>query len=1197
MAARPDVSVCIPTYNHEKYIHECITSVLNQDYKDLEVVITDDFSTDGTVNAILPFVSEAVRLLRHDKNYGPSVAANNSIGNSRGDFICYFNSDDAFLPSKVSKQRKVLEENPEIGAVFSFVEYMDDESRTIPGPSLKGNRSKELWLRLFFYEGNFLSAPTVMIRRSILDKIGLFDHRLVQVQDFDLWIRLCLEAEIHVIEEPLIRYRIRSEMKNLGSNTPEKRGRILWEMSKAMDRLCLVKDNAELIRIFPEARTGVENGLPLTMTLALLALGGQRWTRAFGIELLYHAIHRLEDVQLLARVGLGMSDFFRMAAEADVFGGRAEAEIEARHDYLFEEHEKLQASFADQNDYVSTLQHHATEMRARHDYLFEEYEKLQASFAEQNDYVSTLQHHATEMRAEIERARHESAQVAQRLAAIETSSIWRATRPLRRAGQRFPRLARTMRRGAKLAWWSVTLQLPRRYRLWRNRQGPHPAQDVVADLRLLLAAVMQPVEGLALASAESPVLDAALNAQGAGTSPAQPAGIRVPFSPEPVVTVIISTYGQIGFTIACLRSIAEHAPRNPTEVIVVDDAYPDIDALSALRDVSGIQLVRNPANLGFLRSCNQAAKAAKGRYLYVLNNDTEIQPNSIDALVDLLDVRPDVGMAGSKLLSPDGRLQEAGGILWTDASGWNFGRGDDPSRPEYNYVREVDYCSGASIMVRRSVFEELGGFDETFVPAYYEDADLAFRIRSLGMKVLYEPRSVVVHHEGISHGTDLTVGVKAHQVANQGRMAERWAATLARENYETSRHILRARDRARTRKVILLIDHDTPQPDRDAGSRSVIGIMDSLLDAGWVVKLWPHNRLHHPVYTTAMERKGVEVIDQRWPGDIDTWLRENGCELDHLLVIRPDVAADVLPHIMRYVDAILSLYGVDLHFARMLRQAQVDGSADLLEEALSVKRLEQRLWRQFDVVFYPSEEEAIAVRELSPSSAVRSIVPFCYDRFPERTAPPSGHTILFVACFGHAPNVDAAVFLIRDIIPLLEEQVGQVLVVLAGSNPTEAVRALASPRVTVTGYVTDEELSALYDQQRVSVVPLRFGAGVKGKVVESLARGLPLVTTSIGAQGIPGIERLVPVHDDVPGIVGALKLLLTDDDAWLTRSAAQMAFAQRLFSRSAMQASVLAALEAGEEAARQAAAAPTDQVEWWQQETPHTSAGVSLRCR
>ncbi len=125
-------------------------------------------------------------------------------------------------------------------------------------------------------------------------------------------------------------------MANLGSNTPEKRGRILWEMSKSMGRFRLIKDNSELIRIFPEARIGVENGLPLTMNLALLALGSQRWTRAFGIDLLYHAIERVEDVQLLERVGLGMPDFFRMAAEADVFGGLAEANLQARHEYIME---------------------------------------------------------------------------------------------------------------------------------------------------------------------------------------------------------------------------------------------------------------------------------------------------------------------------------------------------------------------------------------------------------------------------------------------------------------------------------------------------------------------------------------------------------------------------------------------------------------------------------------------------------------------------------------------------------------------------------------------------------------------------------------------------------------------------------------------------------------------------------------------
>src|SRR5271166_4352093 len=262
MACKPDVSVCIPAYNHDRFVAECIKSIIDQDYPDLEVVLTDDLSTDRTVDEIVPFVSDKVRLFRHDINRGPGAAVNNSIRNARGDFICYFNSDDALLPGKVSKQRRILDENPDVGAVFSFVEYMDDDSNRISGPALKGNRRREEWLRLFFYEDNYLSAPTAMIRRSVLDKVGLFDHRLLQVQDLDLWIRLCLECEIHVIEEPLIRYRIRSNQQNLGSYTPEHTSRILWETSKALRRFCRIDDTSQLLRIFPEASVRAERGVP-----------------------------------------------------------------------------------------------------------------------------------------------------------------------------------------------------------------------------------------------------------------------------------------------------------------------------------------------------------------------------------------------------------------------------------------------------------------------------------------------------------------------------------------------------------------------------------------------------------------------------------------------------------------------------------------------------------------------------------------------------------------------------------------------------------------------------------------------------------------------------------------------------------------------------------------------------------------------
>jgi GT2 family glycosyltransferase/ubiquinone/menaquinone biosynthesis C-methylase UbiE len=726
----------------------------------------------------------------------------------------------------------------------------------------------------------------------------------------------------------------------------------------------------------------------------------------------------------------------------------------------------------------------------------------------------------------------EAEALARRLHVLETSTLWRATKPVRVMGTKFPGTSRIVRRAAKLAWWTATLQLSDRYRAWRKQSSPTSSVSAYAP--------------------PSP-------------PPAQPrsqrsAFLRFPPSPHPKVSIVICTYGQVDLTIACLKSLAAHAPASPIEVIVINDAYEGPDDISRLENIHGITLIKNETNLGYLRSCNVGAAHARGQFLFLLNNDTEVLPASIDTLIEVMETRQDVGMVGSKLLFPDGRLQEAGGIIWADASGWNYGRGEDPSLPAFNYLRETDFCSGAALMIRRELFESLGGFDEAFAPAYYEDTDLAFRVRDRGFKVMYEPRSVVLHHEGMSHGTDINTGIKAHQAANQRVMRDKWSQKLA-QHFANGLHVLRAADRGYHTKVLLVIDHYVPEPDRDAGSRSAMGILESFLAEGWIVKFWPHNRAYSPIYTAGLERLGIEVLDSRWPGSFDDWIKANGQELDYVLAIRPHIAAELLPSLRRETNAKLAFYGVDLHFARMKLQAEVSKDPQLLQDANSMLEIERQVWQTYDLSLYPSEEEAVMVQKLSPLTLVRGIVPFYFDTDPPRTGPPKEKTILFVAGFAHPPNVDAASFLVREIVPALEKEMGPVKVVLAGSNPTEAVRDLASKNVTVTGFISEEALSALYSTHRVAIVPLRFGAGVKGKVVQALSRGLPLVTTSIGAQGIIGLREVVPVHNDIPNIVTALVRLLKDDDAWMAQSSSQISFANRYFSRAAMQRSVVSAMQ------------------------------------
>jgi GT2 family glycosyltransferase len=253
--------------------------------------------------------------------------------------------------------------------------------------------------------------------------------------------------------------------------------------------------------------------------------------------------------------------------------------------------------------------------------------------------------------------------------------------------------------------------------------------------------------------------------------------INLPTTDNPCVSIIIPIYGQVDYTLRCLSSIAENAPQVPFEVIVVDDFSPD-NSVEILSEAKGIRLIRNVQNQGFIRSCNAGSSVAKGDYLYFLNNDTEVTTGWLDALLRTFHDFPGTGLVGSKLVYPDGRLQEAGGIIWQDASAWNFGKFQDPLLPLYNYAREVDYCSGASIMVPKALFDELGGFDEHYLPAYCEDADLALKIRDKGCRVIYQPMSTVIHYEGITSGTDTAHGTKAYQVENSQKLYERWKNRL-----------------------------------------------------------------------------------------------------------------------------------------------------------------------------------------------------------------------------------------------------------------------------------------------------------------------------------------------------------------------------------------------------------------------------------
>ncbi len=605
--------------------------------------------------------------------------------------------------------------------------------------------------------------------------------------------------------------------------------------------------------------------------------------------------------------------------------------------------------------------------------------------------------------------------------------------------------------------------------------------------------------------------------------------LNVPVCDKPLVSIVIPVYNQFDYTYNCIKSIIENTKDVDYEIIIGDDVSTDQTA-HIQRYVKGIKVVRNRENLKFLLNCNHAAKSAKGQYILFLNNDTTVKENWLSSLVQLIESDNRIGMVGSKLIYPDGRLQEAGGIIWKDASAWNYGNGQDPEKADFNYVRDVDYISGAAIMIRKSLWKEIGGFDELFVPAYCEDSDLAFEVRKHGYRVVYQPASVVVHYEGVSNGTDTSTGLKHYQVVNNEKLQKKWAKELA-EHYENGSHVLKAKDRCfGDRKLILFIDHYVPQFDKDAGSRTVFQYVKMFVQKGYDVKFIGDNYFKHEPYTTVLNNMGVEVLHGPWYAEhIFEWLEANKESIDYVFMNRPHISVKYIDFFKEKMNAKIIYYGHDLHFLRITREYELTGDENKRKEALDWKEKELSLMHKADVVYYPSEVEATLIKEIDENINVKALVPYVYDEFKKVKREPSKNKgILFVGGFSHTPNIDAVKWFVEEVYPKIKEK-ENIPFYVAGSNPTEEILSYNGNGIDVKGFVSDEELEALYNNCKLVVVPLRYGAGVKGKVIEAIYNGVPIVTTSVGAEGIPEAESILEIYDTPSEFAEAVVNLYHDD--------------------------------------------------------------------
>lgn len=592
--------------------------------------------------------------------------------------------------------------------------------------------------------------------------------------------------------------------------------------------------------------------------------------------------------------------------------------------------------------------------------------------------------------------------------------------------------------------------------------------------------------------------------------------IEFPVYVNPMVSIIIPVYNEFEYTYNCLKSILKNSGDIAYEILIADDCSSDVTR-EIDKVVKNVRLITTEKNVRFLLNCNHAAQYAKGKYILFLNNDTQVQANWLEPLVSLIERDEKIGMVGSKLVYPDGYLQEAGGIVWKDGSAWNYGNRKSPEDPEYNYVKEVDYISGAAIMIRKALWEEIGGFDERFTPAYYEDTDLAFEVRKRGFKVMYQPLSVVVHFEGVSNGTDIESGQKQYQQINYQKFYDKWKDILEREHEPNGVNVFTAKDRSNHKKHILVVDHYVPHYDQDAGGKCTYMYLKLFVKMGLQVTFIGDNFYKHEPYTTELNQMGIEVLyGNFYFNNWKQWLKENSHYFDYIYLQRPHVSVKYIDLVRQYSEAKIFYFAHDLHHIREYREYEMTKDQEKLKSSKRWKEIEYDLFSKADVGHVVGSYEQGIMQEAFPDKPIRNIPLYIYDailndvnkNFSER------HDLLYVGGFGHPPNVDAVLWFAKEVYPIVLKRYPEMKWHVVGGKVPKEIKELESENIIIEGFVSDEALEELYRTCRLAVVPLRFGAGVKGKVVEAAYFQIPLITTSIGAEGLPLEDQAMLIEDD-----------------------------------------------------------------------------------
>jgi GT2 family glycosyltransferase/SAM-dependent methyltransferase len=620
----------------------------------------------------------------------------------------------------------------------------------------------------------------------------------------------------------------------------------------------------------------------------------------------------------------------------------------------------------------------------------------------------------------------------------------------------------------------------------------------------------------------------------------QSSAVRFEQHERPRASIVILAWRQREHLLECLRSLRESPADVAFEVIVVLNAASEAVEDALRSNVEGARFIKSGVNLGFAGGCNLGASASRGDFVVFLNDDAIVEPGWLDWLVRCADANPNAGAVGSCILFPDGRIQEVGSVIWNDGSTMPVGRNLDGESLTWHFVRPVDYSSACSLLVRRTTWDAVGGMDPEFHPAYYEDVDLCLSIHALGQQVLFEPRSRVRHHESVSSDSRYKSFLFGR---NQKRIVEKWSheltfheSAVARSSIELTRAVWRARGCPRR---VLIIDDRVPDAALGSGYGRMVEAALDLAARGYAVSVYPTIGVARP--SDQLVSAGVGIVDE----DLANHLQRPEVSYDAVVISRPHNYNHFYATVREHQPRAALVYDCEaLFWRRLVRQAGLVATPDeanaLQVQADGMRQLEETIAVRADVVVTVSAEEALLLSSVDNHCPIYDILP------AERRVPYTARPFVerrdmgFVAGWlagPTAPNGDGLRWFVSAVLPRVTAVLPWVRLRVTGGGVPAEIRALASPNVIFEGQIAD--IAAFYDELRVAVAPLRFGAGVKLKTVQALQHGVPVVATVIGAEGVDtrGLP-VMDVTDEADEFARCLVAMLTDAAAWEQRRSA-----------------------------------------------------------